>query len=68
MFFDVVVVVFFFLFFFSKISQVVENSYSTQVRQHYLMCSHTKFQLEIPIFFRYVLNFSRVPTFLHILL
>ena len=38
-----------------KISIVVENSNSFQVRQQYLRCNYTKFELKIPIFFWYEL-------------
>ena len=53
---------------FKKISKVVENSYSTQVRQQYLRCNYTKFELKIPIFFGYALNFPRDSKLLPILL
>ena len=43
-----------------KISKVVENSYFTQVRQQYLRCNYTTFNLKIQISFGYVLNFPRV--------
>ena len=42
---------------------VVENSNSTQVRQQCLGCDYTKFELIIPNFFGYVLNFPRVSFF-----
>ena len=38
---------------------VVENSDSIQVRQQYLGCNYTKFELTIPNFFGCVLNFSK---------
>ena len=50
-------------FFLKKISRVVENSKSTQVRQQYLRCNYTKFQFKILIFLAYVLNFPRVSKF-----
>ena len=37
--------------FISKISKTIENSSSAQVRQQYLGCIYTKFQLKIPIVF-----------------
>ena len=37
-----------------------ENSNSTQVREQYLVCDYAKFQLKIPIFFGYELNFPRL--------
>ena len=42
---------------------VVETSNSMQVRQQCLRCDYTKFELKIPIFFGYVLNFPRVSNF-----
>ena len=43
-----------------KISKVVRNSNSTQIRQQYIRCNYTKFQLKILNFVGYVLNFLRV--------
>ena len=42
-----------------KISKVVENSYSTQVRQQYLRCNYTTFKLKIQIFFWVCAKFSK---------
>ena len=46
-----------------KISMVVENSNSIQVRQQCFGCNYTKFELTIPIFLGCVLNFRRVSNF-----
>ena len=42
---------------------VVENSNSIQVRQQWLGCNYTRFELTIPNFFGCVLNFRRVSIF-----
>ena len=51
-----------------KISKAGENSSPAHVRQQYVRCNYTKFQLKIPIFLEYVLNFPRVPKFVPVLL
>ena len=44
-----------------KMFKTNENSNSIQVRQQYLRCNYTKFQLKIRTVFRYVLNFQEYP-------
>ena len=47
----------------SKVSKIVEISNSIQVRQQYLRCNYTKFQLKIPVLRGYVLKFPREAIF-----